>query len=78
MFLGKRIINIDESVINSTDYRKRGWYFPGLRNQPTRTERLNGVNIIAGISNTGDFYYTVNSGKTNSETFFLFIMKIVD
>ena len=74
---GKRIINIDESNVEETDARKRGWYFPRKKNQQTRNSRINAVNIIAGVSNLGDFMYTVNSGKTETDTFFLFLMKVM-
>jgi hypothetical protein len=36
------------------------------------------VNVIFGISNVGEFFYTVNCGRTNSDTFFYFVMKVVD
>jgi hypothetical protein len=36
------------------------------------------VNIIAGVSSTGGLYYTINRGKTNSWTFLLFIVKLVE
>lgn len=74
----KRIINIDESVIRYTDHRKRGWYMKHRHNMVTRNRRLNGVNIIAAISNKGEFYYTVNQGKTNCLTFTLYLSKLVD
>ena len=34
------------------------------------------MNIIAGISNNNDLFYTFNKGKTNSNTFLLFITKV--
>ena len=33
--------------------------------------------MIAAVSNMGDFFYTVNSGRNNADRFFLFIMKVV-
>lgn len=66
MTSGKRIINIDESVIRITDHRKRGWLSKTKHNMVTQSCRLNMVNIIAGVSSYGDRYYTVNQGKTNS------------
>ena len=77
LYEGKRIINIDESIISDSDPRKRGWWFPNTRNQHTRNQRINNVNLIFGISSKGEFFYTVNSGKTNSDTFFWFILRLV-
>jgi hypothetical protein len=36
------------------------------------------VNIIAAASNKGEFFYTLNKGKTNSTTFTYFLVKLVD
>ena len=74
---GKKIINIDESVIKFTDHRNRGWIQRGKRNLVTNNIRLDGINIICALASTGDVWYTVNSGKTNSESFAWFILKIV-
>ena len=41
-----------------------------------RSDRLNNVNIIAAVSNRGDFFYTLNIGYTDSQTFFYFILKL--
>ena len=35
MTKSKNIINIDESVLNKTDERQRGWMQPGKRNMVT-------------------------------------------
>ena len=56
----KRIINVDESVLRLTDHRKRGWLLTGKHNLVTNARRLNRINIIAGISNRGEFYFSVN------------------
>ena len=69
---------MDESVFNCTDARARGWWFPGVTNQQTRNARLNKVNMIAAVTSAGGFYYTVNYGRTNSNTFFYFLMKVMN
>jgi DDE superfamily endonuclease len=42
----------------------------------THSKKITSVNIIAGVSNTGSLYYTINKGKTNSFSFLLFVMKL--
>lgn len=74
----KRIINIDESNITLTDYRKRGWLIKGVRTKATLPRRPSSLNIIAGISNFGDLFYTINKGKNNSQTFLLFMLKLCE
>ena len=73
---GKIIINIDESVLNQTDERQRGWMFPGQRNMTTTMQRLRFLSIIAAVSSEGKFMFTINSGKNNSNTFMLFLIKL--
>lgn len=48
----------------------------GKKNQTTTVRRMYGINIIAAVSNKGDLFYTVNLGKTNSQTFGLFLVKL--
>ena len=76
MVQGKTIINIDESVLNKTDERQHGWCWPGQRNMVTTMQRLRSLSIIAAVSSDGSLMYTVNSGKNNSGTFSLFLVKL--
>jgi hypothetical protein len=74
---GIRIINIDESIINMLDRRIKSW---SRKSKPLHVkieEPLAQVNIIAGISNRGEFYFTLNKGINNSMTFYYFILKLV-
>ena len=75
---GLRIINIDESVIRWTDHRKRGWVPKNRRNQVTDVKGLLSVNMIAAMCSTGEIMYTMNCGMTNSQTFSLFLVKLVE
>jgi len=71
------IINVDESVISCTDFRKRGWVKSGEKKIYDNEERLYGTNIIAGISNAGHLFFTLNQGRNNSITLKLFFIKLV-
>jgi len=33
--------------------------------------------MIGAVSSKGEFYYTINNGSTNSDTFFLFLLKVM-
>ena len=50
----------------------------GIKNRATLPNRPNMLNVIGGISNYGDLFYTVNKGLTNSDTFLLFIVKLCE
>jgi len=75
---GHRLIDIDESVIRYTDHRQRGWVRSHVRNQVTSNCRLESFNIIAALCSTGEFFYTVNIGKTTSHTFGFFLTKLCE
>ena len=47
----KRIINIDESVINSTDRRTQGWCKRSQKVFTVDIDRVPSLNIIAAVSN---------------------------
>jgi hypothetical protein len=74
---GKRVINVDESVLNQTDKRRRGWFAKDQKNFVSHLERLARINIIAAVSSWGDFYFTINCGKSISRTVLLFLIKLV-
>ena len=75
---GVRVINIDESVIKFTDHRCRGWIPKLIRNQVTSNVRLEGINFICALASSGEVCYTVNLGKTNSDSFAWFMIKMVE
>jgi hypothetical protein len=42
----------------------------------TTMQRLRALSIIAAVSSDGKFMFTINSGKNNSNTFMLFLIKL--
>lgn len=78
LFCGIRVINIDESVIKFTDHRKRGWIPKHNLNQVTNNARLEGINLICALASSGEVCFTVNLGKTNSDSFAWFMIKMVE
>jgi hypothetical protein len=57
---GTEIINIDESIIRSTDPRKRGWVRQGKRVLTSHALRLPQISIIAAITSKGRTYFSIN------------------
>jgi DDE superfamily endonuclease len=78
MISGKRIMNLDESVVRCTEHRKKGWRPNGCQHMETQNYRLSNINLIAVVSNRGEFFYTVNQGVTNSYTLGHFLIKLVE
>jgi DDE superfamily endonuclease len=44
----------------------------------TQNYRLSSINLIAVVGNRGEFFFTVNQGKTNSYTLGHFLIKLVE
>ena len=42
----------------------------------TTMQRLRSLSIIAAVSSEGKLMFTINSGKNNSHTFMLFLIKL--
>ena len=78
MFNGFRVINIDESSITNTIGKSRSW---SVKNQDfffERNQTLSSFNIIAGVSNKGEAFFTMNMGRTTSKTFYWYLLKLVE
>jgi hypothetical protein len=73
---GIEIFNIDESIIRSTDQRKRGWALAKNRILVSKALRLPQISMIAAVSSEGRVFFTINQGKTTSHTFLLFLSKL--
>lgn len=48
----------------------------GKHNQLIDKTELVWINIIAGISNKGNFFYSINRGKVNSNVLKWFLLKL--
>ena len=57
---GTEIFNIDESIIRSTDQRKRGWALAKNRILVSKALRLPQISMIAAISSKGRVFFTIN------------------
>jgi hypothetical protein len=57
---GIEIFNIDESIIRSTDQRKRGWALAKNRILVSKALRLPQISMIAAVSSEGKVFFTIN------------------
>ena len=70
------IINVDESILDETDFRRKGWSKIGAEAKTIHSQRLEKVSIIGGVSNRGELYYSINLGNNNKERFWYFLVKL--
>jgi hypothetical protein len=57
---GTEVFNIDESIIRSTDQRKRGWALAKNRILVSKALRLPQISMIAAVSSSGKVFFTIN------------------
>jgi hypothetical protein len=68
------IINIDETWLSRTDFRRRKWKLPGSTNSVENPIVNPRISMIVALSNMGDLYLSISQGNTNAETFKIFII----
>ena len=56
---GKRCINLDESAVNSMDFRRRKWVKNGSPNTHVQKDVTPRLSMIAAIDNLGGVYWAV-------------------
>ena len=74
--LGHRVINIDETWLSETDFRRSKWVQTGNRN--TFPEHVMGfkVNLIAAVSTDGQVYVSVVQCNTDTDVYMMFLSRL--
>ena len=57
LFEGKRILNIDESVLRRTEHRKKSLMPRKVSNLQINSLRLLDFNLIAAVNNKNEFFF---------------------
>jgi hypothetical protein len=71
------IINIDETWISQTDFRRRKWKISGTTNSLPNPLVNPRISLIVALSNRGDIYFTISQGNTNLESFKIFMIYLM-
>ena len=71
------MVNIDESIFNEADTRYRKWRFKGQVNSQRKRQISPSLSIIAAVSSDGNSYAALSQINTDSESFCLFMWKLV-
>ena len=74
---GKRIINVDESWLNMSDYRRMKWRAHGDNNSLAKTQVSPRISMIIGIETTGAVYLSLLQANNDSRTMELFFKSLV-
>ena len=74
---GYTILNVDETFLNVADLRYMKWRVKGETNSMRERAIDPLLKVFAGISSIGGVYMAVSQVNTDSDTFCLFMMKLI-
>ena len=74
---GKKIINVDETWLGLTDWRRMKWQAPGTTNSILRKMMLPSVTMITALDTNGEVYLSLLQSNSNSQVMELQIRQLV-
>ena len=69
---GKKVINVDESWLNTTAFKRHSWTKAGKGNARPTKELSTRVAILAAIDNRGKAYLSLSTANTDSSVMLAF------
>jgi hypothetical protein len=66
-------INVDETFINQTDFRRKKWQKRGTTNSLAIKTVEPRISLLLAISNKGEVYFSISQANTTKETKSLFL-----
>lgn len=61
------MINVDESLLGQSDFRRRKWMVPGTSNSVAKKALQPRVSMIAALDNLGGVFISLVQGNSNSK-----------
>ena len=74
---GKTILNVDETWLGMTDFRRRKWRAPGSTNSVAKLEMRPRITMIMGIDSNGSVYLSLLQSNSNSQVMDIFFRALV-
>ena len=74
----KNIINIDETWLGMTDFRRMQWQFPGLPNSVAKKQMSPRVSMIAALDTSGRIHVSLLQSNNNSQTMEVFFTHLIN
>ena len=75
---GKRLINVDESFINSTDFHRRCWRRRGEAITEPDSEVAPRISLLLSMDTDGRLHYSLTQVNTDARVFGLFVARLID
>ena len=73
---GKTILNVDESWIAMSDFRRRKWQMPGTTNSVPKLLTADRISMITSLDNTGSVYLSLLQSNSNGKVMDIFLRQL--
>ena len=73
---GKRIINIDETWLGQTDFRKMKWRVKGTTNPVGMVQMVPRISMIVGLDTDGKVYLSLLQSNSNAKVMDIFFRQL--
>lgn len=70
-------LNIDETWLGMSDFRRRKWQAPGTTNSVVAFQMAPRVTMMVAVDSIGNLYFALSQSNSNQNTFGLFIRQLV-
>ena len=67
------VINVDETELTNSDFRRMKWRVPGTTNSMPNQQIKPRISVIAGVSNHGETYISLLQVNTNTNVIRLYL-----
>ena len=74
---GKNLLNVDQTWLNMTDFRRRKWQVPGTTNSVAQLQVVPRISMIMGIDTKGEVYLSLLQSNSNSKVIEIFLRQLV-
>jgi len=73
---GKTVINLDESWLGTTDFRRMNWAYKGQNNNLAVKNLSPRISMIVALDTRGEVFLSLSQSNTNSMTMGLFFKEL--
>ena len=73
---GKRVINIDETWLSTTSFRRKKWRVKGDNNSVSHKNLSHNVNMIAAVDTEGQVYLSLTMFNTDTNVMLMFLSRL--
>lgn len=77
LFEEKRILNVDETWIGQTNFRRSGWQSKFISASEKENSVTPRVSMVVALDNFGDLYLSVHQSNTNQDSFSNFMVHLI-